>query len=133
MPSASMSILTPEKDETVSTTSATSGYLARTPQISCSGFITPVEVSLWISVTVSKLPDAEWRSTSLVSMFLPQSTWSGSAFFPQRVATSNHLSENAPHMQQRTPRSTRLRIEASMTPHADEVERNTGCFVSKSL
>src|SRR5438093_173429 len=46
MPSASMSILIPENDETVSRMRTTSGYFARTPQISPSGFITPVEVSL---------------------------------------------------------------------------------------
>ncbi len=66
-------------------------------------------------------------------MCFPQSTWSGSAFFPQRLATSNHLSENAPHMQQSTPRSTRLRIDASITPQADEVERKTGCLVANSF
>src|SRR5438552_4589087 len=133
IPSASISIFTPEKDETVSTTSATSLYLARTLQISSSGFITPVEVSLWVNVTVSNLPVANCRSTSFGSICFPQSTWSGSAFFPQRLATSNHLSENAPHMQQSTPRSARLRIEASMTPHAEDVERNTGWFVPNHL
>jgi hypothetical protein len=46
IPSASMSICTPENDDTVSTMSVTSGYLAKTQQISGSGFITPVEVSL---------------------------------------------------------------------------------------
>src|SRR5439155_1128556 len=65
MPSASISMFTAENDETVSTTSATSGYLARTRQISSSGFITPVDVSLWISVTVSNFPVAKCRSTAL--------------------------------------------------------------------
>ena len=46
MPSASIEIGRAEKDETVSTMSAISGYLASTQQISGSGFITPVEVSL---------------------------------------------------------------------------------------
>src|SRR5204862_8279882 len=133
MPSASISIFTAENDDTVSTISATSGYLARTLQISCSGFMTPVEVSLWVNVTVSNFPVANCRSTSFWSMCFPQSTWSGSASFPQRLATSNHLSENAPHMQQSTPRSARLRIEASMTPHAEDVERNTGWFVPNNL
>src|SRR5881409_2456166 len=127
MPSASISIFTAENDETVSTTSATSGYLARTEQISGSGFMTPVDVSLWVNVTVSNLPVANCRSKSFGSMCFPHSTWSGSAFFPQRFATSSHLSENAPHMQHSTPRSTRLQIDASITPHADEVERKTGC------
>ncbi|PYL60871.1 MAG: hypothetical protein DMF31_03475 [Verrucomicrobia bacterium] len=36
-------------------------------------------------------------------------------------------------MQQSTPRSPRLRIEASITPHAEDVERNTGCFVPNSV
>src|SRR5213596_4031216 len=103
--------------------SATSGYLARTLQISSSGFITPVDVSLWVNVTVSNLPVANCRSTSFGSMCFPQSTWSGSAFFPQRLATSNHLSENAPHMQHSTPRSVMFRIDASIAPHAEEVER----------
>src|SRR4029077_12945389 len=120
----SISIFTAENDETVSTTSATSGYLAITPQISSSGFITPVEVSLWVNVTVSNLPVANCRSTSFGSMCFPQSTCSASAFFPQRFDTSSHLSENAPHMQQSTPRSTRFRIDASIMPHAEEVERN---------
>src|SRR6266496_856030 len=133
IPSASISIFTPENDETVSTTSATSGYFARIPQISPSGFITPVEVSLWIKVTVSNFPVANCRSTILWSICFPQSTCSGSAFFPQRSATSNHLSENAPHMQQSTPRSTKFRIEASITPQAEEVERNTGCFVANKI
>src|SRR5262249_54967129 len=103
------------------------------PQISSSGFITPVEVSLCVKVTVSNFPVANCRSTALWSICFPQSTWRGLAFFPQRFATSNHLSENAPHMQQSTPRSARLRIEASITPHADEVERNTGCFVANNV
>ena len=66
-------------------------------------------------------------------MGCPHSTCSGSASLPQRLATSSHLSENAPHMQQRTPLSTRLRIGASITPHADEVERKTGCFVPNNV
>src|SRR2546423_2671298 len=66
-------------------------------------------------------------------MYLPQSTWSGSAFFPQRRLTSSHLSENAPHMQLRTRRETRLRMDASITPQADEVERKTGCFVPNNV
>src|SRR5207248_11717080 len=133
MPSASMSIVTPENDDTVSRTRVTSGYLASVQQISGRGFITPVEVSLWVNVTVSNFPVANCRSTAFGSICLPQSTCSGSAFFPQRFATSNHLSENAPHMQQSTPRSPRLRIEASITPHAEDVERNTGCFVPNNL
>ena len=32
-----------------------------------------------------------------------------------------------------TPRSTRLRMEASITPQAEEVERKTGCLVPKSV
>ena len=50
-------------------------------------------------------------------------------FLPQRRATSSHLSENAPHMQQSTRCLTRLRIDASITPQAEEVERKTGCLV----
>src|ERR1700682_5758575 len=139
MPSASISILTAEKEETVSTMRTTSGYLARVQQISGNGFITPVEVSLWIRVTASNFPVARARSTSLGSICFPQSTCNGSASLPQRLATSSHLSENAPHMQQSSPEPdwrllpTRLRIDASITPQADEVERKTGCFVPNSV
>jgi len=53
----------------------------------------------------------------------PQSTWSASAVFAQRRATSSHLSEKAPHMQQSTFRATRLRMAPSMTPQAEQVPR----------
>src|SRR5205085_2481651 len=56
MPRSSIAIGTAEKEETVSTIKTTSGYLRTTAQISSSGFITPVEVSLWIRVTASKSP-----------------------------------------------------------------------------
>src|SRR5215472_1581155 len=128
-----MSILTAENDETVSTTRVTSGYFARIQHISPSGFITPVEVSLWINVIVSNFPVVNCRSMALRSICFPHSTCKASAFFPQRWATSSHLSENAPHMQQSTPRSTRLRMEASITPQADDVERNTGCVVPNNV
>jgi hypothetical protein len=65
-------------------------------------------------------------------MCLPHSTCNASASFPQRLATSSHLSENAPHMQQSTRSRTTLRMAASITPQADEVERKTGCFVPNS-
>ena len=52
--------------------STTSGYFASTQQISGSGFITPVEVSLWINVTVSNLPVASCAIDILrVDVFSP--------------------------------------------------------------
>ena len=44
--------------------------------------------------------------SSIISgkMAVPQSTCSASASLPQRLLTSNHLSEKAPHMQLRTLR-----------------------------
>ena len=62
---ASIGIGTAEKDETESTISATSGYFASVQQISGNGFITPVEVSLWMRVTVSNLPVASCASIAL--------------------------------------------------------------------
>src|SRR5204863_8436700 len=122
-----------EKEETVSTISATSGYFRTTGQISSTGFMTPVDVSLWMSVTASKSPVASFSSSAAGSMCLLQSTWGGSACLPQRRLTSSHLSENAPHMQLRTRHETRLRMAASITPQADEVERKTGCFVPNKV
>jgi hypothetical protein len=64
------------------------------------------------------------------SMWVPHSTSNPSASFPHRLATSSHLSENAPHIQQRTFFwHTRLRTAPSITPQALEVERNTGSLV----
>ena len=51
----------------------------------------------------------------------PHSTLSSSACLPQRLETSNHLSEKAPQQQLSTFFFTRLRIEPSMMPQADEV------------
>ena len=65
MPSASIGIGIAEKDDTASTIRGTSGYFARVQQISGNGFITPVEVSLWIRVTVSKFPVASFASIAL--------------------------------------------------------------------
>ena len=48
-----MAMGTAENEDTVSTISSTSGYLRTTAQISARGFMTPVLVSLWMSVTVS--------------------------------------------------------------------------------
>jgi hypothetical protein len=52
----------------------------------------------------------------------PQGTWRASASLPQRLETSNHLSEKAPHMQLSTFLETRFRMAPSMTPQAEEVE-----------
>ena len=48
---------------------------------------------------------------------------SASASLPQRFETSNHLSENAPHMQLSTFFATRFRTAPSITPHAEDVLR----------
>jgi hypothetical protein len=133
MPRSSIGIGTAEKEETLSTMSATSSYFLVTEQSSSKGFMTPVEVSLWISVTASKSPVASFWSSVSGSICLPHSTLSPSASLPQRRVTSSHLSEKAPHMQLRTRREARLRMAASITPQADEVERKTGCFVPKSV
>src|SRR5205085_8551150 len=106
---------------TESTMNITSGYFFLSCAISASGLITPVEVSLWINVSASNWPDASFASTCSARMGEPQSTFNPSACFPQRCATSSHLSEKAPHMQQRTFFATRLRMAPSITPHADEV------------
>ena len=64
---------------------------------------------------------------------LPHSTCKPSASLPQRLLTSSHLSENAPHMQQSTRFCTRLRIAPSITPQADDVDKNTGWRVPKRV
>ena len=61
MPSSSIAIGTAENEETLSTMSATSGYFASVQQISGRGFMTPVEVSLWMRVTASNRPVASLR------------------------------------------------------------------------
>src|SRR6516225_12092526 len=124
-----MGIGSAENEETVSTMNITSGYLRTTPLISSIGFITPVEVSLWIKASASNWAVRSWLSISSGSIALPHGTWRGAAILPQRFDTSNHLSEKAPHMQFSTPLFTRLRTDPSMTPHAEEVERKTGCCV----
>ena len=122
-PSSSIGIGTVENDDTLSTMSRTSGYLRTTAAMSATGLITPVDVSLWMSVTASKPPSASFASTISGRIGSPHSTRRPSACLPQRLLTSSHLSENAPHMQLRTFFCTRLRIEPSITPQADEVER----------
>jgi len=63
--------------------------------ISASGLITPVEVSLWMSVRASNWPVASLASICSARMGEPHSTLRPSACLPQRVETSSHLSENA--------------------------------------
>src|ERR1051325_9717741 len=106
---------------TESMTNITSGYFFFSAAISASGLITPVEVSLWIKVSASNWPVASFWSTTSARMGEPQDTCSASASLPQRLDTSNHLSENAPHMQLRTFLETRLRSAPSITPQAEEV------------
>src|SRR6266853_1633678 len=81
-----------------------------------------------MTVTASNAPSLSCRQTCSPRIGWSHSTCSATASFPHFFDTSNHLSENAPHMQLSTlPAPTRLRIAPSITPHADEVERNTGC------
>jgi len=84
---------------TESTMNITSGYFFFRAAISSIGLITPVEVSLWITVRASNWPVASFWSTAAARMGEPQGTWRASASLPQRFDTSNHLSEKAPHMQ----------------------------------
>ncbi len=129
MPSSSNGIFIAVNEETVSTMNCTSGYFLITAAMSQSGFIVPVLVSLWMSVTASNSPVASLASMSAARIGWPHSTCSASACLPHFLATSNHLSENAPLMQLSTFFETRLRIEPSITPHAELVLTNTGCLV----
>ena len=83
----------------------------------------PVEVSEWMKVMQSNLPVASAVRTASGSTGLPQSNCKASAYLPQRLATSFHLSENAPFMQLRTPLRQTLRKAPSMTPQAELVDR----------
>ncbi len=49
------------------------------------------------------------------------------------LATLYHLSENAPQQRLRTFFAQRFFSEASITPHADEVERKNGRVVPPSF
>src|SRR5947207_298356 len=132
IPRASHSTLVAESELTESTMNITSGYFFLRAAIAASGFMTPVEVSLWIRVSASNWPVASFLSTSSARMGEPHGTCSASACLPQRFDTSSHLSENAPHMQLSTLLETRLRTAPSMTPQAEEVLRKTSCFVQNS-
>ena len=110
----------------------TSGKSLRTAAISRSGFRIPHDVSLWMRVSESNSPVESFSRTISGRIADPHGTCSASACLPQRWLTSNHLSENAPHIAFRTFVFVRLRIEPSMTPHAEEVERKTGRFVPNS-
>src|ERR1019366_6677398 len=117
---------------TESTMNITSGYFCLSAAISVIGLMTPVEVSLWMTVRASNWPVASFLSTSAARMGEPHDTCSASASLPQRFDTSNHLSENAPHMQLSTFLATRLRRAPSITPQAEEVLIYTNCFVLSS-
>jgi hypothetical protein len=133
IPHSSFGMGTTEKELTVSITEITSGKSCKTAIISCSGFISPQEVSLCTRVTRSYSPLERCFRRSSGSMCLPQSTCRPSAGFPDRRETSSHLSEKAPHIQQSTFFWDRLRTAPSITPHALEVDRNTGSSVWKSF
>src|SRR5271156_4231447 len=121
MPSSSNLIGSAVSELTASTMNITSGYFFLSAAISASGDMTPVEVSLWIKVSASNSPVASFLSIASARIGEPHSTCSASADLPHFLDTSNHLSENAPHMQLRTFFWTRLRIAPSITPHADDV------------
>ena len=117
---------------TESTMNMTSGYFFLSAAISASGLMTPVEVSLWMSVRASNWPVASFLSTCSARIGEPQGTWRASASLPQRLETSNHLSEKAPHMQLSTLRETRFRVAPSIMPQAEEVLIYTSCLVWSS-
>src|SRR3954447_10867271 len=101
MPSASNSIFVALSELTASTMNITSGYFFLSAAISVSGDIVPVEVSLWMMVSASNSPVANFLSIASARIGEPHSTCSASACLPHFFETSNHLSENAPHMQLR--------------------------------
>src|SRR5882757_11582824 len=123
MPNSSNLIGSAVSELTASTMNITSGYFFLNAAISASGDMVPVEVSLWMSVSASNSPVASFLSIASARMGEPQSTCNASACLPHFFDTSNHLSENAPHMQLRTRFWTRLRTAPSITPHALDVER----------
>src|SRR6201747_2628641 len=120
MPSSSNLMGSAVKELTASTMNITSGYFFLSAAISASGDIVPVEVSLWINVSASNSPVASFLSIASARMGEPHSTCNASACLPHFLETSNHLSENAPHMQLRTFFCTRLRMAPSITPQAEE-------------
>ncbi len=74
MPNLSTSILAPPKELTASTQNITSGYFFITSAISLTGFIIPLEVSLWVTVIRSYLPVAKTWSTDSAVLGNPHST-----------------------------------------------------------
>ncbi len=85
-----------------------------------------------MSVKLSNPPCESFSRTISGLTACPHSTCSASACLPQRLETSNHLSENAPHIALSTFFCVRLRMAPSITPQAEEVDKNTGRFVPKS-
>src|SRR5580658_2186031 len=85
-----------------------------------------------MTVSASNSPVASFLSIASARMGEPQSTCNASACLPHFFDTSNHLSENAPHMQFKTFLDTRFRTAPSMTPHAEDVLRYTSCFVESN-
>ena len=131
MPLASISTGTVESEDTVSTMSMVSGKDFTTLAMPTRSLRTPVEVSEWMNVTVSKPPSASFARTTSGSMAWPHSTCTASASKPHFFATSSHLSEKAPQHRQRTFFFARLRSAPSITPQAEEVARKTGRAVPK--
>ena len=74
-----MSTGTVESDDTVSTISMVSGKDFTTLAMPARSLSTPVEVSLWMKVTVSKPPSASLARTASGSIAWPHSTCTESA------------------------------------------------------
>ena len=123
MPSSSFLIARALNELTVSMIEITSGNWRITAMTAAMSVMHPQEVSLWMTVTASYWPVASSRRTASGSTGWPQSNLSALAGLPQRLATSFHLSENAPFMQLSTFFLTTLRTAASIMPQALLVER----------
>ena len=123
MPSSSFLIGMVENELTVSAIEMTSGNSRTTAMMSAMGERVPVEVSEWMKVMQSNLPVARAARTAAGSTGWPHSNFRASAYLPQRLATSFHLSENAPFMQLSTPLRQTLRRAPSITPQAELVAR----------
>jgi len=129
IPSASISILTPENARDGINDGPISGYLPGRGKFGqrISPQVEVRNMGQRDGIEFSKLPVADRDPSGRCSF--PNSTGRGSRFSstappPPPNSDIETCTENEPHMQQSTPRSTTLRIDASMTPHADAVERN---------
>ena len=132
MPSLSNSIFTPVIEVTLSTRTSRPalflqrGNLAEWAHHAGGGFVVD-------EVTASNWPVASRSSICSGRMGEPQSTCSASASLPQRLETSNHLSEKAPFMQLRTPlkrgcaQHLHMPVQAVPRLPADPIEQDCRC------